>query len=347
MKNLFRLQWCCICLLVLVAVSCKVKHPDGVIPEAEMEELLYDYHMAQALGESLPYSENYKKVLYTEAVFRKHSTTEAAFDSSIVWYTRHTEQFSKIYERVTKRLKMQQEAINHLIAIRDKKPKESAPGDSIDLWSLQRMALLTGMPLNNKLTFVLSADTNFKERDTLLWEVRYRFLEGEPDSVHAAIMAMQIVYENDSMISATKSVQNSEIEYIRLQSDTLGMIKEVRGFIYYPSGKQIKTLMADQIALTRYHCKDTLTAAARDSLRADSIKTLKADSLKKKVNTDSVIQPIHQPRLKPGELNRRSEEIKKIKPEQFETEQRIQEERLQLQRERKENRRQTTPKQRR
>ena len=49
-----------------------------------------------------------------DAVFKKYGTTEAVFDSSLVWYTRNTEVLSKIYERVSKRLKAQQNEINHL-----------------------------------------------------------------------------------------------------------------------------------------------------------------------------------------------------------------------------------------
>lgn len=343
MKKFFRFQLYCICLLVWVVVGCEVKKPDGVISESQMEDLLYDYHIAQALGENIPYSENYKKAIYTEAVFRKHNTTEAAFDTSMVWYTRNTEILSKMYERITKRFKTEQNAINHLIAIRDKKPKTTLPGDSIDIWSDFRMIQLMGLPLSDKLTFTIPADTNFKKRDTLLWEVRYHFLEGKPNKAHAAIMAMQIVYENDSIIGHTKKVYTSGIQRIRLQSDTLGMIKEVRGFIYYQGNKKPKTLLADKISLMRYHCTDTLSVAAKDSLRNDSINKIKADSLKKKPATDSVILPAHQQRLRPEELNKRSDEVRPARPEQIETEKRIQQERLQMQQERRTNRRQNAP----
>ena len=69
-----------------------------------MENLLYDYHVAKSMGDNLPYSENYKKALYINAVFKKYGTTQAAFDSSMVWYTRNTEILSKIYDKVKKTL---------------------------------------------------------------------------------------------------------------------------------------------------------------------------------------------------------------------------------------------------
>ena len=58
-------------------------------------------------------------------------------------------------------------------------------------------------------------------------------------------------------------------------------MKEIRGFIYYPMLGEQKggTLLADHFTMTRYHCKDTLAFAVRDSL--NKIEALKADSLKK------------------------------------------------------------------
>ena len=48
------------------------------------------------MGDNLPYNENYKKVLYTDAVFNKYGTTKAVFDSSMVWYTRNMEVLAKV-----------------------------------------------------------------------------------------------------------------------------------------------------------------------------------------------------------------------------------------------------------
>lgn len=84
MKKFFRFQLCCICLLVLIVSACKVKRPDSVISESEMENLLYDYHIAKAMGENMPGGENYKKALYVEAVF-KNMVRQKKF-STHQWY---------------------------------------------------------------------------------------------------------------------------------------------------------------------------------------------------------------------------------------------------------------------
>ena len=112
---------------------------------------------------------------------------------------------------------------------------------------------VTGMPLDNKITFTLPSDTNFHDRDTLRWSVRFRFHNGAPDSIHAPLMAMQVLYEkNDSVISAIRKVQDTGVETLTLFADTLGEIKEIRGFIYYPQQETPQPLLADRISLMRY-----------------------------------------------------------------------------------------------
>lgn len=272
MKGRNRIQWYNVALLAFCLTACQVKRPKDVLPDAKMENVLYDYHIAKAMGEEVPYNESYKRQLYIESVFKKQGITQAIFDSSMVWYARNPETLTKIYEKVNLRLKAERDGINHLIAMRDNRPKESLPGDSIDVWAWQHIYQLTGMPLNNKITFTLPSDSNFHDRDTLRWSVRFRFHNGVPDSAYAPTMAMQILYENDSIISSMQKVKKTGIETISLSGDSIGKIKEVRGFIYYPLQKVSKSLLTDRISLMRYHATDTLLNVKKDSIAEPQIK---------------------------------------------------------------------------
>lgn len=281
MKGINRIQWCSVVLLAFSLTACKVKRPETVFPDAKMENVLYDYHIAKAMGEEIPYNESYKRVLYIESVFKKHGITQADFDSSMLWFARNPEVLTKIYEKVNMRLKAERDGINHLIALRDNKPKESLSGDSIDVWIWQHIYQLTGMPLDNKITFALPSDTNFHDRDTLRWSVRFRFHNGALDSIHAPLMAMQVLYEkNDSVVGAIRKIQNTGIETITLFADTLGKIKEIRGFIYYPRQEVSQPLLADCISLMRYHAMDSLVIVPKDSLQ-QAVDSLSEDSIRK------------------------------------------------------------------
>lgn len=301
-------------LVLLILSGCKVKRPKEVISETTMEQLLYDYHIAKAMGEGLSYNENYKKVLYVEDVFQKYGTTEAVFDSSMVWYTRNTNVLSKIYEKVNKRLKDELGQVKKLIAIRDNKPVMSDAGDSIDVWFLERIYHLTGYPLNNRISFNLPSDNNFFDRDTLSWEMRYRFLGHEPDSSNAPFMAMHIIYENDSIISAMKQILKSGVDTLRLQSDTLGAIKEIKGFVYYNSpNDSTGNLWIDHVSLMRYHSRDSLFVNKTDTLSTIVEKEeIKAEPETPKVSEPAANQPEELPldgsrrieRARPSAINR-------------------------------------------
>ncbi|RGX80061.1 DUF4296 domain-containing protein [Bacteroides stercorirosoris] len=299
MRGLHRIQWLNIFMLAFCFTACQVKRPKVVISDAKMENVLYDYHIAKAMGEEVPYTDSYKRVLYIESVFKKHGITQAVFDSSMVWFTRNPDVLTKIYEKVNTRLKAERSSIDHLISIRDNKPKESLPGDSIDVWAWQRIYQLTGMPMDNKITFVLPSDTNFKDRDTLRWNVRFRFHNGTVDSMYAPVMAMQVVYKNDSIISDIQKVYKSGMETISLHADTLGEIKEIRGSIYYPSTQVTHTLLTDRISLMRYHATDTLSFAKNDSVQIEK----KEDGAELKKEE---VKPIEQKEEKiDGNLRRR------------------------------------------
>lgn len=297
MRGRNRIQWYSVLLLAFCLASCQVKRPEDVLPDAKMEDVLYDYHIAKAMGEEVPYKESYKRLLYIESVFKKQGITQAVFDSSMVWYARNPDVLTKIYEKVNWRLKATRDGINHLIAIRDNKPKESLPGDSIDVWAWQHIYQLTGMPLDNKVVFTLPSDTNFHDRDTLRWNIRFRFHNGAPDSVHAPLMAMQILYANDSVINGIQRVKRTGVETLSLSADTLGKIKEVRGFIYYPMQKSSQPLLIDHISLMRYHATDSVSLV-KDSLQQDT------DEVKK----DSMEQKQKPAEMKPVELREQGED---------------------------------------
>ena len=87
----------------LSLASCKKKMPSEVIKPAEMENILYDYHLAQALGSEYNGEERYKRELLLQYVFEKHHVTKAEFDSSMVWYTRNMEELGNIYKNLERR----------------------------------------------------------------------------------------------------------------------------------------------------------------------------------------------------------------------------------------------------
>ncbi|MBQ5818958.1 MAG: DUF4296 domain-containing protein [Bacteroides sp.] len=259
-------------LLAVVMVACKVERPGYVLSDGVMEKVLYDYHIAKAMGENLDYNEQYKRTLYLNAVFKKHNITQAQFDTTMAWYARHPEVVNEVYDIVRERLMASRENYNHLVSLRDGKPTRSKAGDSIDVWIWDRIHMLSGMPLDNKLMFTLPSDDNYQASDTIKWTVGFNFLSEQlVDTTKRPVMAMQVAYAKDTIISALCRIDSSQVAQLVLQADTLGDIKELRGFIYYPTNQPKQTLLIDSVSLMRYHQTNDSIPATTDDKKEEKI----------------------------------------------------------------------------
>lgn len=271
--------------------ACKKKMPNNVLSKGDMEEVLVDYHIAKTMSEMLPYEEHYKQVLYMDYVFKKHGITENDFNVSLEWYSRHAEDFAKIYENVNKRLNSQKDDINHQIASTENGSQESEQGDSVNVWKKQKIYRLTKSTFTKKMSFTIYPDSNYKEKDFLIWSLRATFVSAKKHNQNA-IMSLQIKYTNDSVLINTRKISNNGDYKIRLQNDSLCKIREISGFVYYNNNDSFNEdmLILDKISLMRYRTKDnrtnsqrrmnTVTSSSNTLLMKDSTKELSEKPIK-------------------------------------------------------------------
>ena len=264
-----KFRWTLIACLALLT-SCGKEIPDEIIQPNQMEKVLYDYHLMMSLSDN---SKNTEKEARKNYVFQKHGITKADFDSSMVWYTRESKELMTIYDNLNKRFKREHEHTARLLESReDATTRTFVSGDTVDVWSKENLLWFTKAPLNNRLTFEIKADTTFHPRDAFHWNMDYYFFaEGE------AIMGLNVVYDNDSVIGMTKSITQSGPQDIYLHTDSTFKIKALNGFIYVPeSQKKQPNILLHKINLTRYHI-----AEPTDSLSTDSVPTTQQSSIKK------------------------------------------------------------------
>lgn len=79
--------WLWVAALLAGMASCGKKIPDDIIQPDAMESLLYDYHLASTMSNSLSYTENYKKDAYYKYVFE--SIMSQRKSSTRRWYGIH------------------------------------------------------------------------------------------------------------------------------------------------------------------------------------------------------------------------------------------------------------------
>ena len=267
-----KFRWTLIACLALLT-SCGKEIPDEIIQPSKMERVLYDYHLTLGMSEN---SKNTEKEARKNYIFQKHGITSAEFDSSMVWYTRESKELMSIYENLNKRFKREYEHVERLLESREEANTRSfASGDTVDIWMKEDILWFTKAPLNNRLTFEIKADSTFHPRDAFNWNMNYYFMaEGE------AIMGLNVIYENDSVIGMTKFITESGPQSIYLHTDSAYNIKALNGFIYVPENQTKQpNILLHKIDLTRYHMPEP-----KDSLSTDSVSAtqeIKKESPKK------------------------------------------------------------------
>ena len=224
--------------------SCKPGRPDGILSERKMENVLYDYHIAKALAQRSGDSIEQKLSLYTQAVFQKHKVTEAVFDSSLRYSTRHADVFYNIYERLNSRfVEAGALATSALTA------QKSSMGNSYSLWQGRPLYLLSSNG-TNKIYFEVPCDTVLQEGDNLQLRFSNQWLYKEGQKMATAVLA--VCYEGDSVVSTSRTIYGSGAQTLSIriaeQKPTL-----VYGFIYQnvPWSREAKLLTINHPELVR------------------------------------------------------------------------------------------------
>ena len=268
---------------LLLLVSCKVERPSDVLPPQKMEDVLYDYHLAQVMGSDLTGENIYKRGLYVDYVFKKHHITPAQLDSSLVWYARNPKELSAIYDRLEARTEREMEYIKQRQARVSAQGAQPVEGDSADLWYDSRHFILTPTPLDNYRSVSIPYDRNFKYCDTLRWTFNVLFVGQKPDSTRLAVASLIVRYANDSVLARDVVVTENAPVSITLQNADSVNVKNVTAGVYFQSETSTDHLVVSSNHLLRYHKqlpKDTVqvAAAATDTTAV----TKKSRSLKKK-----------------------------------------------------------------
>ncbi len=84
--------------------------PHDVLSRKQMVDVLVDLHYTEATLGVAGYNYGHEEAMgkYYFVVLANHGVTQAQFDSSLVWYTKHPQFFDKIYPKVVAQLEENQ-----------------------------------------------------------------------------------------------------------------------------------------------------------------------------------------------------------------------------------------------
>ena len=122
-----RCGYCLLLLMAILAVSCGHRRYGEIIPHKKFVNVLVDIHLADGIAvENMSHA---RGVLLDSAslygsVFSKYGVTRPMFDSTMSFYSEHPDDFQKVYNKVTAKLKLMEDELNARQDEEDKKSQE-------------------------------------------------------------------------------------------------------------------------------------------------------------------------------------------------------------------------------
>lgn len=264
--------------VAVIMAGCKPGVPSEYISPSDMEDIIYDYCLAQGVVAGNKTGYDKKKCdlyVYKKEILKKHGYTEAEYDSSMVYYMSHAKRLYDIYEDVLERLGNDAVAMGAAASDLDKFGSINASGDTTNIWNERSTIVMSQFPPYNKLSFFIKADSTYKNGDRLLLDFDNKFIY--QDGSHSGIALLSVCYDNDSIIERKTHISSTMNYSINIPSLEGHKIKTIRGFFYHTkkldaSLTTLKLMILNNIRLIRFHEK----AEKRDSINLDSIKNIRS-----------------------------------------------------------------------
>lgn len=270
--------------IVLVAaaalmVSCKPSVPSEYIQPDDMEDLIYDYHVAQGIAMQQDGSQDYNRRLNFELVLKKHGLTQAQFDSSLVYYYTRADRFQEIYKHVQERLNNEAEKYGAAVSEGPIKAA-SLSGDTADVWKGNRALMLLNDRPYHLYQFAQKADTAYRAGDSFMLSMNTTWLMQQGN--RQATVYLAITYANDSTVKQYSTVSSSGNITLRIPY-CKERVKEIKGFVMCgmrPSTDDTNSLcvlFVNNIQLFRFHNK-IIEQPVMPQPQRDSILEMKPDT---------------------------------------------------------------------
>lgn len=242
-------------MLTLTFTACD-RTPDGVIPRSEMAPLMADIHTAESVvdTERRVFSSDSMRQVLKQSVLAAHGYDVAAFDSSLMYYGRNIDEYSKLYDDVIEILESRVASAEALAATEGSASSLAAgdmnvsiDGDSVDVWALPRSLTFSDASPVEIVPFGIPTDRYWERGD--LYTLRGRFT----GPAGAIGMSMAVEYMDGSVDHLSVRFLGDGWKEMTLPTDSARTARYVYGVITYPKGenRMLVPAVIDSISLHR------------------------------------------------------------------------------------------------
>ena len=244
MKRLFHtLTICTLTALLSVMTSCAPSLPDGVLSSKEMEDVLFDFHVAQALFETREFHSSESDIMALRAnVLKKHGLTQQEWDYSISYYCQHADELHRIYINLADRVE------RNVIALGGKSEgMQGEEADTANVWKGSPDILLMQQPPYNVWSYDITPDSTFQDGDNISLQCDTKFIF--QDGYKSLSIIMVVTFSNDSISTMTTNLNRDGHCIVTLNNEKDRLhIKNIKGF--FMLGKNLDAVTTKQTSTT-------------------------------------------------------------------------------------------------
>ena len=257
-------------VFMAMLVGCKPSVPSEYIQPDEMEDILYDYHLATAMG-TQQNKDDITQRAYQLAVLKKYDVSQKRFDSSLQYYMQHADRLHDIYEHLAERLEGEARSQGASDGELNQLGGMTAKGDTADVWNgAHALVMSPYMPYNYQ-SFAITADTAYHKGDRLMLGFDSQFITQQ--GMRDAIVVMSVRFTNDSIATITQRFSSDSHQTVMVMNSDSMIIKSIRGYFMLLTGQDVspgfRLLILSNIHLVKMHAQ----SAGNESPKADSLQS--------------------------------------------------------------------------
>jgi len=263
-------------ILLLFAASlllsgCKPKVPSQYIQKGKMRRILYDCFIAREMARQNS-SDTLLMLSYKESIMKKHGVTVAEFDSSMVYYTRHTRLLYGIYEKIAKQL--EEDAIAQGASLSDisKYGHIASASDTASVWPAERAFVLAPHLTMSNRHFSWAADTSYHKGDKFVFDFDAAYIS--PEGMHNATVVVVAKFAGDSTVAYSRTIASSGHYSIAVPDNKRKGVEQMRCmfFLARPDNlNRVQLLSISNMKAVKLHTKEPESAPSPADNRTDTV----------------------------------------------------------------------------
>lgn len=230
-----------------------------------MAEVLADMYIAESVVDMNrhQYTSDSSRRLLKQSVLARHGFTSEDFDTSMVWYGHNYSIYNEVFDHTVEILeKRSAEAGTALL-----EANASFFGDSVDIWSGSRYALINRRIPSRYIKFEVECDDNSEPGDIYTWRVK--LFDDKARSVRWYMLANYSDSTTEYLNSTTSSMGWNEISFV---TDSTRTLTDISGYFEIVTDREldmgkVNDIWLDSISLVRKRVNPEIYEVNRYRLR--------------------------------------------------------------------------------